>query len=221
MRSPSSSLRSLAFLAILAGCGHNAGAGALTPPLAPGALPPATSSKIRHVVIIVQENRTVDDLFNGLPGADTVHSGLNSKGARVPLRPFGLTTPYDLGHTHRSFETEYDGGKLDGFDEVTGRCFNLNLCPAPQNRAYGYVPRKEAAPYFDMAEQYAFADRMFQTNQGPSFPAHQYIVSGTSSIGDGSSLRAAENPFTLGAQPTGGCDSPAGSLVSLIDAKGA
>ena len=51
-----------------------------------------------------------------------------------------------------------------------------------------------------MAVQYAFADRMFQTNQGPSFPAHQYIVSGTSSIGDGSSLRAAENPFTLGAQ---------------------
>jgi uncharacterized repeat protein (TIGR03803 family) len=150
-----------------------------------------------------------------------VRSGLNSQGARIPLRPFGLTTPYDLGHTHRSFETEYDGGKLDGFDEVNGRCFNLNLCPAPQIRAYGYVPRKEAAPYFDMAEQYAFADRMFQTNQGPSFPAHQYIISGTSSIGDGSSLRAADNPFTLGGQPTGGCDSPAGSLVPLIDARGA
>jgi uncharacterized repeat protein (TIGR03803 family) len=173
------------------------------------------------VVIIVQENRTVDNLFNGLPGADTVHSGLNSKGLRIPLRPFGLTTPYDLGHTHGSFETEYDGGKLDGFDKVTGRCFNLNLCPAPQIRAYGYVPRKAAAPYFVMAEQYAFADRMFQTNEGPSFPAHQYIVSGTSSVGSGSSLRAADNPFTLAGVPTGGCDSPAGSLVALIDAKGA
>jgi uncharacterized repeat protein (TIGR03803 family) len=172
------------------------------------------------VVIVVQENRTVDDLFNGLPGADTVRYGLNSQGKRVPLRPFGLTTSYDLGHTHHSFNTEYDHGKLDGFDQLSGRCFNVNLCPPPQERAYGYVPKNEAAPYFDMAAQYAFADRMFQTNQGPSFPAHQYIISGTSSLGDGSSLRAADNPFTLSGDPTGGCDSPAGSLVPLIDSAG-
>jgi hypothetical protein len=63
-----------------------------------------------------------------------VHSGLNSKGARVPLRPFGLTTPYDLGHTHRSFVTEYDGGKLDGFDEVT-----LPIAAVPAAKARSLV----------------------------------------------------------------------------------
>jgi phospholipase C len=71
-----------------------------------------------------------------------------------------------------------------------------------------------------MAEQYAFADHMFQTNQGPSFPAHQYIVSGTSTISAGSTYRAAENPKTPENKFTGGCDSPTGSLVYLIDANG-
>src|ERR1700735_3561272 len=71
-----------------------------------------------------------------------------------------------------------------------------------------------------MAETYTFADNMFQTNQGPSFPAHQYIVSGTSTISTGSSLRAAENPFHPSAGAAGGCDSPAGSVVPLIDEAG-
>ncbi len=33
---------------------------------------PNALSKIQHVVIIIQENRTTNDLFNGLAGADTV-----------------------------------------------------------------------------------------------------------------------------------------------------
>ena len=46
--------------------------------------PPAgQGAKIHHVVIIFQENRTVDNLFNGFPGADTVRSGLNSHGQSV------------------------------------------------------------------------------------------------------------------------------------------
>jgi phospholipase C len=61
---------------------------------------------------------------------------------------------------------------------------------------------------------------MFQTNQGPSFPAHQYIVSGTSSVGDHQTLKASENPTTPANVSTGGCDSPPGSLVDLIDSLG-
>ncbi len=71
-----------------------------------------------------------------------------------------------------------------------------------------------------MAEQYGFADRMFQTNEGPSFPAHQYILSGTSTLNPSSTLRASENPFTPKQTYTGGCDAPQGSLVLFIDANG-
>lgn len=180
----------------------------------------SAASKISHVIIIVQENRTTDNLFNGLPGADTVRAGLNSEGNEVRLAPIGLTAPYDLGHAHGSFETEYDGGKIDGFDRVSSSCRGVAVCVPPHRRAYGYVPKAQVEPYFIMAQTYAFADHMFETNQGPSFPAHQYLVSGTSAIANGSQLRAAENPFHPSGTSSGGCDSPPGSLVSVIDAAG-
>ena len=87
-------------------------------------------------------------------------------------------------------------------------------------RAYGYVPRSETAPYFAMATQYAFADRMFQTNEGPSFPAHLYLIAGSSATAFNSMLRIAENPSTPHHGTTAGCDSPPGTRVKLIDAAG-
>lgn len=174
-------------------------------------------TKIHHVVIIFQENRSVDNLFNGLTGADTVRSGKNSDGQRVQLRAVPLTAPYDIGHGHGAFVVERADGKLDGFNNVGSQCQRGKKCLPRNVRAYAYVPRTEVQPYFELASSYAFADRMFQTNEGPSFPAHQYILSGTSTISNGSSWRAAGNPSTPLGEFTGGCDSPAGSFVSLID----
>ncbi len=179
-----------------------------------------TRGKISHVVIIVQENRSVDNLFSGLKGADTVKYGYDSAGKRVTLQPIDLTAPYDLDHEHRAYATESDNGKLDAFNLVRVTCKPNKPCPPDDRAAYGYVPRTEVEPYFDMAEQYAFADHMFQTNQGPSFPAHQYLISGTSTVSAGSSLRASENPFAPTQRYTGGCNSPKGSLVLLIDQNG-
>jgi phospholipase C len=204
-------------LVALAACTQNAPSPSLPATIAPAG--DRTSSKITHVVIIYQENRTPDNLFNGFPGADTVRYGYNSQGKRVALARVSITAPYDLGHQHADFVDEYNGGKMNGFDQDRGRCQSPIVCRPGAVRAYGYVPRDEVLPYFDMAEQYAFGDRMFQTNEGPSFPAHQYIVSGTSAITDGSPLRASENP-THGGGAGGGCDSPAGTLVILIDPAG-
>jgi len=210
----------LFFLIALAGCSLHQAAGTAA---APAMLPSSTggpSSKIQHVVIIVQENRSVDNLFHGLPGADTTNYGYNSLGKQVTLQPEPLTAPYDVSHTHGSYLTEYAKGQLNGFNLAPSKCEKRKNCPPPDVRAYAYVPESDVQPYFTMAEQYAFADHMFQTNQGPSFPAHQYIVSGTSTISPGSALRAAENPKTPGGTYTGGCDSPPGSLVALIDSYG-
>ncbi len=183
--------------------------------------PAPWSGKIKHVIIIFQENRTPDNMFNGLPGADTVAVGLDHTGKHIPLAIISETAPYDLSHTHTAFKIEYDNGKLDGFDlERSTKCLKPGGCPPRDRRAYGIVPRTESQPYWDMATQYAFGDRMFQTNEGPSFPAHQYIISGTSTILTGSRLRAAENPTAPNRLATGGCDSPKGSLVALIDEAG-
>ena len=61
---------------------------------------------------------------------------------------------------------------MDGWDR------ELACCRQPKNFAYAYTPRKEIAPYWDMAKQYVLADRMFQSNLDGSFVAHQYAIAG-------------------------------------------
>ncbi len=132
-----------------------------------------------------------------------------------------LTATYDLGHTHPSFLTEYANGALDGWNNDAVHC--TKGCPPPGLGAYGYVPQSEVAPYWTLASEYVLADNMFQTNEGPSFPAHQYIISGTSTSANGSKLRASENPTDKRqhtGQDKGGCDSPPGTIVALINDKG-
>jgi phospholipase C len=89
------------------------------------------------------------------------------------------------------------------------------------NPQFKYVNPADVQPYFQMAEKYTFADRMFQTNQGPSFPAHQFIISGTSAPAVGSNLFVAENPAGVsGSASNTGCTSPAAEYVNQIDPAG-
>jgi phospholipase C len=180
----------------------------------------ATSSPgpIRHVVILIMENRSVDNLFNGFPGADTVTEGKDSHGNMVALKPVSLTAPYDLSHRHRAFEIEYDSGKMDGFNNEPYSLVSPGPSPTPLvDGAYGYVPQSETAPDWTIAEQYAFADRMFQTNEGQSFPAHQYLISGTSVTGTMPGYSVMDNPIGTIYWNIGGCDSKSGTLVPLIN----
>jgi phospholipase C len=180
----------------------------------------STTPSISHVVVIFQENRTPDNLFQDpvliSRGADIASSGLNSHGQKIPLTPIPLASRYDLDHQHVAFEEMYDGGKMDGADLIAIYCYpGASDCPAP-NAQFSYVDPSDVQPYFSLAEQYTFADRMFQTNEGPSYPAHQFILSGTSAPSASSNLFVAENPaanFT-------GCTAPAQQTVALIDPSG-
>ena len=203
-----------AFIVSLNGCGGGSasgGGGSKTPP----------PNKILHVVVIFQENRTPDNLFHDLPNADIAKQGTNSKGQVVTLTPTTLKTDYDIGHGHNSFVKMYDGGKMDGADLISVTCNGgAQGCPPPHAQ-FQYVDPSGTAPYFDLAEAYTFGDHMFQTNQGPSFPAHQYIISGTSAPSVGSNLFASENPVG-GPDPFhyAGCIAPPTETVSLIDPSG-
>src|SRR5579883_3391240 len=75
-----------------------------------------TDGAIKHVVIIVQENRTPDNLFNGLPGADTVRTAKTHDGKTMQLIPSTVGAANDPCHFHDCWVTDYDGGKMDGFD---------------------------------------------------------------------------------------------------------
>lgn len=187
----------------------------------------SVSRKIQHVVIIFQENRSTDNLFHGLPNADIADSGLDSKGEVVPLTPVSLDSSYDLDHSHESFLKMYDDGKMDGADKIQcGTPFQRVRTTCPLNPQFRYVNPSELSPYFQLAEQYTFADRMFQTNQGPSFPAHQFIIAGTSAPSTTSSRYAAENLSGTPSLPSAGsfldagCTAPQGQTVALIGPSG-
>jgi len=156
---------------------------------------------IRHVVVIVQENRTPDNLFHGLltwPGIKAANyniatRGVNSKGEVIPLEPIPLGISYDLSHTHSAFVAMYNHGKMNGADRVpcTGECV--------ANPQFKFVDNSQHAvdPYLTLAAEYGWANYMFQTNQGPSYPAHQFIFGGTSARSeseDHAGIYVAENP---------------------------
>jgi phospholipase C len=178
--------------------------------------------KIQHVVIIFQENRSPDNLFQDpvliSRGADIASSGVNSQGQTISLTPIPMVSAYDMVHSHAAFVAEYDGGKMDGADNVEVTCpTGVSNC-APSNAGFVYVNPSDVAPYFAIAEQYTFGDRMFQTNQGPSFPAHQFILAGTSAPTATSDLFAAEDLSQV--SDNAGCIAAPNITVALIDPSG-
>ena len=125
-----------------------------------GSPPPPVVGKIQHVVVIVQENRTPDNLFQDPVlinrGADIVQNG-NSLGQTIPLSPIDLGTNgsnpqnYDLSHSHTAFVSMYDGGKMDGASLIT--CTPAANCPpnAHPNPQFMYVNPADVQPYFALA----------------------------------------------------------------------
>jgi phospholipase C len=181
--------------------------------------PPPPPGKISHVVIIFQENRTPDNLFQDpvliSRGADIASSGQISNGQTIPLTAVPMVTGYDMGHSHKSFLGSWNNGAMNGFDQDIVFCPNGGSNCAPPNPEYQFVNPADVQPYFTLAETYTFGDRMFQTNQGPSFPAHQYIISGTAAISEKSTFDAMSNVANGGG--LAGCIAPPQATVTLID----
>ncbi len=135
---------------------------------------------IQHIVVVVQENRTFDNIFQGYPGADTRNFGYTHDGTRVMLKPVPLYQPQDIGHDPPECFAAVDNGAMDGFNLE-----KLSQYAAPRGKLgradrlpYQYTQQSDVQPLWDLASQSALADRMFETNCGPSFPAHQYLIAG-------------------------------------------
>jgi phospholipase C len=191
----------------------------VTPPAAP-------SHAIAHVVILLQENRSFDNLFAGFPGANTTMQGLCKAGPpwckvarEVPLKPIPLAEgPAGLGgkdicHSHQCFALECDPDaahvcRNDGFDLID---FGESQGgPSAKLYPYSYVRHSDVAAYWKLAKQYALADEMFFTETAASFVAHQTILSGTARLNDRESLT--DQPDAM----PWGCDAPVGTASAVI-----
>jgi phospholipase C len=162
---------------VLAGC--NAPYSAAGPSPRSGNLPATSSNPIQHVVIIIQENRSFDNLFQGYPNADTVPAGKDSKGDVITLQPVSLATKYEIDHSFTAMANACDGtGKLPGTGCRMDAFDKEYADGGPSHPQYVYVPHNESKPYFDMAHEWVVADRMFQSHLDESFVSHQYLIAG-------------------------------------------
>jgi phospholipase C len=178
----------------------------------------AAAPPFKHIILVIQENRTPDNIFGSNPnfelGVDIATSGVTSKGKAIALFAQPMVTCYDISHTHKAFEAAL----TEGFDKDT--VIPSSGCKPPADAEFAYVDNSssEVQPYFDIAENYGFANRMFQTNQGPSFAAHQFLFGGTSTVSTESPLFMSENPKE--GHANSGCIAPSTQTEVVIDPYG-
>ena len=213
----------VAALAGMAGC-NSSNAITVPPPTGP------PSGKITHVVVMIQENRSFDNIFAGFPGANAPLEGActpapdcKNSSHTIPLRSVtlengvGLNQGKDIDHSHNGWEIECNATasnvcQMDGFNKIRfGESGEGRLA---HSYPYAYIDRSESKPYWNLAKQYTLADAMFFDETASSFIAHQMIISGTVQVKSGEWVT--DQPLT----PPWGCDSVPGDNAPLLHADG-
>ena len=187
---------------LAAGCGggaHHARHVARPAPPPPTVVVPATGiHKIKHVVIIMQENRSFDSYFGTYPGADGIPMRHGRPTVCLPdprhgcLRPFHDRRDLNLGgpHSQDNALADIDGGRMDGFvlEQVSARAgceqvFNP-ACGRSSGRpdVMGYHDGADIPNYWRYARDFVLEDHMFQSDASWSLPSHLYMVSAWSAF---------------------------------------
>jgi len=208
---------SILFTLASLGCLALAGAGGLASFTGAASAPPhgdaAGIHKIKHVVVIMQENRSFDSYFGTYPGADGLpRDAAGGLMSCVPdpraggcRRPYHDTSNDNAGGKHQLVDAQkdLDGGKLDGFvtdaeQAVNRGCLNVGD-PKCQTAAapdvMGYHDGRDIPNYWTYANNFVLQDHMFEPVDSWSYASHLYMVSGWSATcptqGQGTGVLAA------------------------------
>ena len=154
--------------------------------------PPINNQKIKHVVIIMQENRSFDSYFGTFPGANGIpmQKGAPTVCVNDPqtgqcVKPYHDTNDVNGGGPHGQADATADinGGKMDGFisqaQKTAGKgCGNNPECTQTKaDDVMGYHTDQEIPNYWAYAKNFVLQDNMFQPNASWSLPEHLYLVS--------------------------------------------
>jgi phospholipase C len=163
-----------------------------------------SQSKISHVVIVIQTNRSFDNLFATFPGANGATTGKLKTGETVELKKVPLYSKKLYQNSRAAFLVDYDNGLMDGFSEVY---VDQKPCPTC---AYAYVDPAKIRPYWKMAQQYVLADNMFPTENSGDFSSHQDLIRGSSA------LDATKSVIDFPTHGPWGCDAAKGTTTPMI-----
>ncbi len=153
--------------------------------------------KIRHVIIIMQENRSFDHYFGTYPGADGIAmmNGVPTvcvmdAATKQCVQPFHDPKDVNQGGPHSAVDATRDigSGRMDGFIQsvLQGRrgCLDPNnpACSAGQGApdVMGWHDAREIPNYWAYAQNFVLQDHMFEPNASRSLPEHLFMVSGWS-----------------------------------------
>jgi phospholipase C len=171
-----------------------------------------TRTPIKHVVFLIMENRSFDNVFGRYPGADGAVRA-DDHGTMRPLTQASLQRAHDLPHCYNCNIASIDGGAMDGFNQTV----------YADQGAFTQFHKDQITAYWNWAKRYAIADHFFASAIGPSFPNHMYSIAATSG-------GALDNPWqpppTLvqmqqeGYAKSWGCDIARDGYVEVVDPEG-
>jgi phospholipase C len=158
---------------------------------------PTGIHKIRHVVVVMQENRSFDSYFGTYPGADGIPMVNGRPAVCVPdprsgrcVAPYHDTADVNHGGPHGQVAARADiaGGAMNGFVAQAQQgskrsCTDANdpVCAIPGTTdVMGYHDANEIPNYWAYAHNFVLQDRMFEPNLSWSLPEHLFEVSGWS-----------------------------------------
>ena len=167
-------------------------------PAASHAAPPPGIHKIRHVIVIMQENRSFDSYFGTYPGADGIPMRNGVPTGCVPdpatgacISPYPNHANINNGGPHGAGAARRDiaYGQMNGFvsalQHARPRCANVNdpNCAAlgvfrrQGGDVMGYHTGSDIPNYWAYAKHFVLQDHMFEPNASWSLPAHLFEVS--------------------------------------------
>ena len=164
------------------------------------------SCPIKHVVFIVKENHTFDNMFAHFPGADgTQYARIGKHRELLNVTPDHL--PFDISHSGEAASYAVNGGRMNRFRKLGG------AVQFGKDYADSAYRANEIPAYWAYAQRYALADHFFSTIMGESFSNHLVLI-GNQSAG------TIDNPRGGDGSRSWGCDASTGSLVAVRSTTG-
>ena len=162
----------------------------------------AQNVPIKHVVIIVKENRSFDNYFGTFPKANGATTGLISTGKRIPLADAKDVTE-NCGHDWVAAHVAWDDGKMDSFNLI-------DPCTKPPYGSYVQYSKSDIPNYWAYARTYGLSDSFFSSIRSASFPNHIWLWASQSN-------NAISNPGHVVGKNGWGCDAAETATVTSLD----